>query len=83
MTQVYLKCVRIGGADWESSEEGSGVVARLDGDHAVVVSVGDVVVVEDPELISWLAGIPPEKQQAVLDYDGPEDFGHPEWKNKR
>lgn len=83
MTKVYLKCVRVGGADWESSEDGCGVIVSLDGDNAVVVSVGDVVVMGNPELKSLFASLSPEKQQAVLDYDGPEDHGDPEWRNRK
>lgn len=81
MTKAYLKCVRVGGDDWQSSKDGCGVVVSLDGGNLVEVRVGDVVVVENPELTSLFSTMPPDKQQVVLDCDGPEDHGDPEWQN--
>lgn len=47
MTKAYLKCVRVGGDDWQSS----------------------------------FSTMPPDKQQAVLDCDGPENHGDPKRRN--
>lgn len=83
MSKVYLKCVRVSGGEWESDRDGCGVVISLDGNNVGIVRVGDVVVVENPELKNLFAQLSPEQKQVVLDYDGPEDFGHTEWQNKR
>lgn len=80
---AYLKCVRIGGTDWESSKDGDGVPINLDGASVVCLKVGDVIAVQTTELESLFYSLPAEKQQAVLDYDGPEDFGHPEWQREK
>lgn len=83
MPKVYLKCVRIGTDEWESDRDGECVIVHLDGYDAAIVRVGGIIAVEGDTLKSLFASLPADKQQAVLEYDGPEDFGHPEWQNKR
>lgn len=84
MSKVYLKCVRVGGADWESSKDGDSVTVNLDGCNLVDLKVGDLIAVQTTELESLFYSLTPEQQQAVLDYDGPEDYGDPddpEWRS--
>lgn len=83
MAKVYLKCIRVGDNEWEGEKDGTSAHVSLDGVGLVEIAVGDVLVWDSYEIKSLFAGLSTEKQQAVLDYDGPEDFGHPEWKNKR
>jgi hypothetical protein len=83
MPKVYLKCIRVGGKGWESNKDGDSVSASLSGDSLIEIAVGDVLVFENPELATLFGSLTPEQQEAALEYDGPEEHGDPEWRNKR